>query len=181
MQMLEITNTEQLWGWLADNHSLGQSIRLVTWKAQHPDKYVGREEVLDALIAHGWIDGRRFVVDENRTAQLITARQQQAWSKSYKDRVARLRSEGRMHPAGEARVAQGQASGLWNLFDDVDALLVPDDLAVVLDTQLWDELAPSYRRNVLRWIQLAKSQKTRAARIALTQEATRNGVRLKQM
>jgi uncharacterized protein YdeI (YjbR/CyaY-like superfamily) len=181
MQIFEITNAEQLWEWLSDNHSFGQSIHLVTWKANHPDKYVGREEVLDALIAHGWIDGRRFVVDGNRTAQLITARQQQAWSKSYKDRVARLRSEGRMHPAGEERVAEGQASGLWNFFDDVDALMVPEDLAVVLDVCLWDELAPSYRRNVLRWIKLAKSQKTRAARIAMTEEATRNGVRLKQM
>jgi uncharacterized protein YdeI (YjbR/CyaY-like superfamily) len=86
-----------------------------------------------------------------------------------------------MHPAGEERVAEGQASGLWNFFDDVDALMVPEDLAVVLDVCLWDELAPSYRRNVLRWIKLAKSQKTRAARIAMTEEATRNGVRLKQM
>ena len=181
MQTLEITNANQLWEWLSNNHLLGQSIRLVTWKAQHPDKYVGREEVLDALIAHGWIDGRRFVVDENRTAQLITARQQQAWSKSYKDRVVRLRSEGRMHPAGEERVAEGQASGLWDFFDDVDALIVPEDLAVVLDIHLWDELAPSYRRNILRWIKLAKSQATRSARIEMAQEATRNSVRLKQM
>jgi hypothetical protein len=49
MQTLEITNANQLWEWLSNNHSLGQSIRLVTWKAQHPDKYVGREEVLDEL------------------------------------------------------------------------------------------------------------------------------------
>lgn len=181
MKTLEITHADQLWKWLSDNHALEQSIRLVTWKAKHPEKYVGREEVLDALIAHGWIDGRRFVVDESRTAQLITPRQQQAWSKSYKDRVIRLRSENRMHPAGEKRVEEGQASGLWDFFADVDALIVPHDLAVGLDIQLWNELAPSYRRNVLRWIKTAKSQETRAARISKTQDATRHGERLKQM
>lgn len=181
METLEVTASEQLWSWLADNHAMQQSIRLITWKAAHRDKYVGREEVLDALIAHGWIDGRRFVVDEDRTAQLIAPRKQQAWSKTYKDRVRRLRAEERMHPAGEAAVAESLASGLWNFFDDVDALLVPEDLSAALDHDKWDNLAPSYRRNVLRWIKLAKTPPTRRKRIELAVEATRQNKKLPQM
>ena len=166
---------------LAEHHASDESIRLITWKAVHPDNYVGREEVLDALIAHGWIDGRRFVVDDDRTAQLITRRKQQAWSKTYKDRVERLRREGRMHPAGEAMVEMGKASGLWSFFDDVDALIVPQDLAQDLDQALWDAFAPSYRRNVLRWIKIAKTPATRATRIAKVVEATRDNRKLPQM
>ena len=181
MEDFEITSTEQLWTWLAEHNGSDKSIRLITWKAAHPDKYVSREEVLDALIAHGWIDGRRFVVDEDRTAQLITRRKQQAWSKSYKDRVERLRQNGRMHPSGEKMVAQGKASGLWTFFDDVDALIVPEDLSAVLDHAIWDEFAPSYRRNVLRWIKLAKTAETRRKRIAAVTEATRENRRIPQM
>ena len=181
MRDLEITSSAQFWDWLAENHALGDSIRLITWKAATPDKYVGREDVLDALIAHGWIDGRRFVVDDDRTAQLITRRKQQAWSKTYKDRVARLRREGRMHAAGEDMVAQGQASGLWTFFDDVDALIVPTDLSTHLDQAIWDAFAPSYRRNVLRWIKLAKTAPTRSKRIAKVVEATRSNQKLPQM
>ena len=166
---------------LAEHHASDESIRLITWKAVHPDNYVGREEVLDALIAHGWIDGRRFVVDDDRTAQLITRRKEQAWSKTYKDRVERLRREGRMHPAGEAMVEMGKASGLWSFFDDVDALIVPQDLAQDLDQALWDAFAPSYRRNVLRWIKIAKTPATRATRIAKVVEATRDNRKLPQM
>ena len=156
-------------------------MRLITWKAAHPSKYVGSEAVLDALIAHGWIDGRRFVVDADRTAQLIAPRKQQAWSESYKDRAMRLRRAGQMHPAGEAAVTAGQASGLWDFFADVDALIVPDDLAALLDLTAWDTMAPSYRRNVLRWIKLAKTSETRKKRIEKTCDATAKGEKIPQM
>ncbi|MEM8980627.1 MAG: YdeI/OmpD-associated family protein [Pseudomonadota bacterium] len=181
MKDLEITSSAELWSWLGENHASEESIRLITWKAANPEKYVGREDVLDALLAHGWIDGRRFVVDEDRTAQLITRRKQQAWSKTYKDRVARLRREGRMHPTGEAMVDAGQKSGQWTFFDDVDALIVPQDLEVDLDKERWNAFAPSYQRNVLRWIKLAKTAATRSKRIAAVVDATRYNRKLPQM
>ncbi|MBN2761303.1 MAG: YdeI/OmpD-associated family protein [Rhodobacteraceae bacterium] len=180
-ETLEITSANALWDWLRQNHATSQGVRLITWKTAHPAKYVSREEVLDALLAHGWIDGRRFVVDQDRTAQLITPRKQQAWSDSYKTRVARLRAEGRMHPAGEAAVQHAAAAGLWDFFADVDRLDVPADLAAVLDMAAWDALPPSYRRNVLRWIKLAKAAPTRAKRISATAQATAKGQRLPQM
>ncbi|MDW4497152.1 YdeI/OmpD-associated family protein [Sulfitobacter sp. D35] len=181
MRTLEIIASEQLWSWLAENHRTRESVRLVTWKAAHRDKFVGREDVLDALIAHGWIDGRRFVVDDDRTAQLISPRKQQAWSKTYKERAERLRREGRMHEAGEAAIEQGRASGLWDFYDDVDALIVPDDLASAVELEKWEALAPSYRRNVLRWIKLAKTPATRSKRIDTVAAATREQRKLPQM
>lgn len=181
MSALEITSPQQLWSWLAENQDTPESIRLVTWKAAHRDKYVGREEVLDALVAHGWIDGRRFVVDGDRTAQLIAPRKQQAWSKTYKDRAERLEREGRMHASGAASVKEGRASGLWNFFDDVDALVVPDDLAAILDFGKWEALAPSYGRNVLRWIKIAKTDETRSKRVTSAAVATSEHRKIPQM
>lgn len=181
MDTFEITSIEELWDWLGEHHGSQDSIQLITWKAAHRNKYVGREEVLDALIAHGWIDGRRFVVDGDRTAQLISPRKQQAWSKSYKDRAERLQQEGRMHVAGAASVEQGRASGLWGFFNDVDALVVPDDLAELLDVEKWESFAPSYRRNVLRWIKLAKTSATRANRLDAVAAATRELRKIPQM
>ncbi len=181
MDEIEITDKQALWDWLEDNHAVATSMRLVTWKAAHRKKYVGREDVLDALIAFGWIDGRRFVVDAEKTAQLISQRKQQAWSQSYKDRVDRLRREGLMRPAGEAAVARGKASGLWDFFADVDALIVPDDLKERINLQKWDALAPSYRRNVLRWIKLAKTATTRGKRVSEAVSATDRGEKIPQM
>lgn len=176
---VEIASEQALWDWLSVNHAQEESVWLVTWKAQHADRYVSREAVLDALIAHGWIDGRRLKLDEARTMQLIAPRKQQAWAQSYKDRAARLEAEGRMHAAGHASVAVGKASGKWNDTDPVDALVDPDDLTQALDQQQardwWQSASPSYRRNILRWIAAAKQPTTRAKRITIAVNSAAKG------
>jgi uncharacterized protein YdeI (YjbR/CyaY-like superfamily) len=168
-ERVEIASEHELWDWLGQNHHRPDSVWLVTWKAVHPDRHISRDAVLDTLIAHGWIDGRRLKLDESRTMQLISPRRQQAWAQSYKLRAARLEAEGRMHAAGHAAVAAGKQSGRWHESDPVDALMVPDDLAGALAAQgatdWWQAAAPSYRRNILRWIAAAKRPETRTARI----------------
>ena len=154
----------------------------MTWK-KGDARYLSRDAVLDALLAWGWIDGRRKVLDATRTMQLIGPRRQQAWAQSYKDRAQQLEREGRMQAPGRAAVAAGKTSGLWNFFADVDALILPEDLAVALADHraLWDGLPPSYRRNVLRWIKLSKTEATRSRRIAQVAEACAAGKRVPQM
>lgn len=167
---IEVQAEAELWAWLGAHHAQAASVWLVTWKAAHPDRYVPREAVLDALIAHGWIDGRRLRLDEDRTMQLIGPRKQQSWAASYKARAERLIAEGRMQPAGLAALRAGQASGLWHVSDPIDALHDPEDLTAALEAGggagWWAGAAPSYRRNVLRWIAAAKGAKTRARRVA---------------
>lgn len=169
LDSVEITEPGQLWDWLAEYHG-GPSIWLTTWKAAHRDKYVSREEVLDALVAYGWIDGRRLKLDDDRTMQLIAPRKQQAWARTYKARADRLIAEGRMQAPGLASVEAGKASGQWTWSDPVDDLVVPEDLRAALDAAMasawFDQAAPSYRRNVLRYLANAKREATRAKRIA---------------
>jgi uncharacterized protein YdeI (YjbR/CyaY-like superfamily) len=170
-ERVEVRSEAQLWDWLRENHSQAESVWLVTWKAAHRDRYVSRDAVLDALTAHGWIDGRRLKLDAERTMQLISRRRQQVWAGSYKARAARLREEGRMHPAGLAALRDGQAGDLWHVSEPIDQLKEPADLGKALDAigaaDWWRSAAPSYRRNVLRWIASAKRPETRARRIEI--------------
>ena len=71
-----ISSENELWEWLDMNHASEQSFLLVTWKKTNTDKYVSRDVVLDALLAYGWIDGRRYALDKDRTMQLICKRKQ---------------------------------------------------------------------------------------------------------
>lgn len=172
---VHIAAPEQLWDWLSVNHAQEQSVWLVTWKKETPEKYVSREQVLDALIAYGWIDGIRRKRDDGKTMQLIGPRQQNVWAKTYKDRAERLEQEGRMKPAGRRAIEQAKAAGLWGAMEDVDALVVPDDLTTALKAQppanaYFEGAAPSYRRNILRWIGAAKTAPTRAKRIRIVVE-----------
>lgn len=170
IERVEVTGPQGLWDWLEKHHS-GPSVWLVTWKAAHRSKYVSRDQMLDALIAYGWIDGRRMKLDENRTMQLIAPRREQAWARTYKDRAERLIADGRMQAAGRAVLEAGKASGKWKASDPIDDLVVPNDLRAALDDAragAWfDASAPSYRRNVLRYLAGAKRPETRAKRVCV--------------
>ncbi|MEL6798534.1 MAG: YdeI/OmpD-associated family protein [Pseudomonadota bacterium] len=178
---VEVASAAELWDWLAANHGQEASVWLITWKKTHPEKYLSTGDVLDALLCFGWIDGIRRKLDDDRTMQLIAPRRVQHWSKTYKDRAARLEAEGRMTDAGRAAIAASKANGSWHFLDDVDALIVPDDLAAALTAGDWEGYAPSYRRNVLRWIKLAKTPGTRAKRVAEAAAATSDGRKIPQM
>lgn len=180
---VEVRSAEELRNWLAAHHAQAESVWLVTWKKAPGAPYVSIAQVLDELIAFGWIDGLRRKLDEARTMQLISPRRQQAWAQTYKDRAARLETEGRMHPAGLAAIAAAKAAGRWDETAAVDALEVPDDLAAALGDHgdTFDALAPSYRRNVLRWLHGAKRPETRAARIARILDSVARGEKLPQL
>lgn len=85
-----------------------------------------------------------------------------------------------MAAPGRAAIERAKALGLWDAYVQIDALTVPDDLRAAPSAQPpaehnFEAAAPSYRRNVLRWIAAAKKPKTRARRIAeLASQAASN-------
>ncbi len=169
-KQVEVTSVQQLRTWLEENHSQENSIWLVTYKKHLPDKYVSVSEILDELLCFGWIDGVRRKLDADRTMQLIAPRKTQHWAKSYKERAAKLIKEGKMQPNGEQAIANSKKLGLWDFMDDVDALIQPDDLVEAFKgypqaAENFEAFAQSSRRNMLRWIKLAKRPETRSKRI----------------
>lgn len=127
-EKIEIASQEELRQWLLEHHQEVASYWLVSYKkGQGP--YVSREEVLDELIAFGWIDGIRRKLDDRKTMQLISPRKSQHWAATYKERAQRLIESGQMHESGLQSIAHSKAVGLWNFMDDVDQLLIPKDLA----------------------------------------------------
>lgn len=183
-EKVEVQSPEDLWAWMAAHYDQDEAIWLVTWKAIHRDKYVSRDQVLDVLIAYGWVDGRRMKLDDDRTMQLLAPRKEQAWAQTYKDRADRLEAEGLMQDPGRAAIAHSKRSGKWNAMEDVDALEEPDDLVAALQQRhaksWWDNSAPSYRRNILRWIAGAKQDETRAKRIETASDHAARGEKVPQ-
>ena len=185
-EKVEIASLAELHAWLGANHASERSFWIVRYTSNVPDRFVDRLDVLDELICFGWIDGLARKLDDQRTMQLISRRRQQAWAQSYKDRAKRLEAEGRMQPPGRAAIEASKALGSWDLYASVDALELPDDLKAALAINSAAEAfflasAPSYRRNVLRWIFQAKTTPTRDRRIAATIEASAAGRKIPQM
>lgn len=185
-EKVQIDSRVSLREWLERNHERTDSVWLVTWKKHTGSKYVSTSEILDELLCFGWIDGIRRKLDADRTMQLVSQRKVQHWAKSYQDRAARLIAGGLMQPSGLAKIEEAKASNRWDEMSEVDALRVPDDLRSALDASPpagtnFDSSAPSYRRNVLRWIKLAKKPETRSRRITSAVEYAFRNDRMPQM
>ncbi len=182
-KQVEIKSSTELRTWLVSNHAQEESVWLVTYKKSMKDYYVSRDEVLDELICFGWIDGIRCKLDETKTMQLISPRKVQHWAKSYKERASKLIEQERMQQPGLDSIKRGKESGLWNFMDDVDNLIIPDDLMKALSKlngakEFFISINDSSKRFVLRWLKLAKTQKTRDSRIQKLVQLSAKGEKL---
>jgi uncharacterized protein YdeI (YjbR/CyaY-like superfamily) len=181
---VEISSATQLRDWLLQNHTQQESIWLVTYKKEIKDKYVSVQEILDELLCFGWIDGVRRKLDEQKTMQLISPRRVQHWTKTYKDRYAKLEKQGLIMEAGKQSVLVSKQKGLWDFMDDVDALIKPKDFIKCLEDhppalQNFDAINTSSKRFMLRYIKIAKTATTRAKRIIEVSLLAKDGKKLK--
>jgi uncharacterized protein YdeI (YjbR/CyaY-like superfamily) len=89
--------------WLAANHSTSPGIWLVfDKKASRADRLAYADAVEEGL-CFGWIDSTVRTLDDARYLQLFTPRKAKStWSRSNKERVERLISQGLMAEAGLA-------------------------------------------------------------------------------
>ncbi|MEL7331655.1 MAG: YdeI/OmpD-associated family protein [Cyanobacteria bacterium J06560_2] len=173
LENVEVASTQALRQWFEAHHAQPESIWLITYKKNVPSKYVSVKQVLDEVLCFGWMDGRRMKLDDERTMQLLSPRKTQHWSKTYKDRVAELEKAGRMHEAGREAIARSKENGMWDFLNDVDALIKPDDLIAALKAhppalENYETFPDSAKRDILRWIKVAKKPETRAKRILKT-------------
>jgi len=184
-QQVEITSIKELRTWLMKNYTQTESVWLVTYKKSVPDKYVARTDVIDQLLCFGWVDGILRALDEEKTMHFVSPRQTQHWTRMYKMRYEKLLKDGQVHQSGKAAVAKSIELRLYDFMDDVDDLIIPDDLSSSLlatnATALFQHLNDSYKRNLLRYIKLAKTDGTRTKRIEKIVDYTARGERIKNM
>lgn len=177
----------QAWtDWLAANHARATGVWLVTWKKATGHQAFPYEQAVTEALRFGWIDSVARGLDERRSMLWYAPRRPgSGWSRSNKQRIARLEAEDRLHPAGRAVVEAARADGSWSLLDAVEDLVVPDDLAAAFDAhpgsrEQWDAFPRSVRRALLEWIVQAKRPATRAKRIAEAASEAAHGRRANQ-
>lgn len=180
LERVEVTSLAELRRWFELNHDRQESIWLVTYKKAIPEKYLPNTDVVDTCVCFGWMDGRKMKLDEHRTMQLLSPRKTKHWAGTYKERYFRLLQEGLMHESGLKEAQDAQESGGWEEMTQVDALLLPEDLRAELELhppakENYEAFPDSAKRDILRWIHLAKRPETRRKRIIETaQKACRN-------
>ena len=164
--------TAQEWSdWLEQNHDRVPGVWLVTPRRATAPRTVDYDTAVVEALRFGWVDATVRTIDEHRAMQWFAPRKPTSgWASSNKKRIERLRSEGRLEPAGERVVRVAQENGTWTMYDDVEALVVPPDLEAALGErpgarEAWDGFSPSARRLMLAWVVHAKRPETREKRI----------------
>ena len=143
--------------WLGEHGEHEDEIWVGLWKQATGKPSLSWAESVDEALCHGWIDGIRQTVDDDRYRIRFTpSRSRSRWSAKNLARAAELEALGRMRPAGtavlEARMAGSDA--------DVDERASQAQLSEVYQQEFrrspsaWTFFAaqpPGYRRKATQW------------------------------
>jgi len=170
-ERVEVASRADWRAWLETNHRRTDGVWLVSHKKHHP-LYLAWEDIVREALCFGWIDGQAKRLDADRTMRYVSPRKPGSpWSALNKRHIAELEECGAMRPAGREKIEAAKQDGSWTLLDDVEALIVPDDMAEALASTPgarpnYDAFVPSAKRGLLWWVKSARTPATRAARIA---------------
>jgi uncharacterized protein YdeI (YjbR/CyaY-like superfamily) len=158
--------------WLVTNNDAVRGVWVVSWRKASGRDPVAYADLVEEAICFGWIDSTVNILDDDRGLQLMTPRKPRSgWTRLNRRRVAALEEQGRMTDSGRRAVEIARANGSWTIYDPVEDLLEPDDLARALDASpaartAWDGFPPSARKQMLWSIISSARPDTRARRIA---------------
>lgn len=158
--------------WLATHHASEVAVWLVYHKKQSPGTGISYAEAVEEALCFGWIDSRAQPLDAHTYRQFFSRRKPgSTWSAVNKARVERLQATGQLAPAGLAAIELARQNGSWALLDEVEALVVPPDLAAALAGQpvaqaYFERLSKSAKKMVLLRLMQARQPATRQRRVA---------------
>lgn len=177
-----VSTAAELRAWLVEHHDSSSGVWLLRPRPAPGRTVPSYDELIEELLAFGWIDGQAATLDQDTAMLWVTRRRPgSGWSRLSKERVARVQASGRMEPAGAAVIAAAQADGSWTLLDEVEALVVPPDLEAALAArpgarEHWDAFTPGARKVLLASIVTARRPATRAARVEEAARSAERGV-----
>jgi uncharacterized protein YdeI (YjbR/CyaY-like superfamily) len=166
LKTLELPSRRHWRAWLKKHHTSSPGIWLVFYKAHTGKKSIPHEDAVREALCFGWIDSLVKRLDEDRYAIKVTPRKPTSkWSNLNRKRWRELKDAGLLTPAGLAAAPTNNSYAARPVIPEL-----PDYIAKALkgNPRAWEffqQLAPTYRRNFVVWIHVAKRPHTRARRI----------------
>jgi uncharacterized protein YdeI (YjbR/CyaY-like superfamily) len=185
---MELTHTFQAadresWrGWLEAHHSDEKEVWLIYFKAHTGRACISYEESVEEALCFGWVDSMIQKIDEERYARKFTPRRvDSAWSETNKRRAAKVIAEGRMTPAGLAKINMPLEPATHQTASKTVEL--PNWIAEGLQTspKAWEnfsKLPPSHKKRYVGWLSSAKREETRGRNLQKAIKMLEEGKRL---
>ena len=171
--------------WLEEHHETETEVWVGYYKKATGKPTMTWSEAVDEALCFGWIDGKLQRIDEERHRQRFTPRRPRSnWSAINIAKVAELRAQGRMTPAGEAAFAarRDDRSAVYSYERRHEAAFDADQEATFRANEAawawFGDQSVSYRQMATFWVVSAKRPETRARRLASLIECSAEGRRV---
>ena len=155
--------------WLEANFESASELWLVFFKKHTGVATISYDAAVEEALCFGWIDSLIKRLDEDRFVRKFTPRSNRSkWSELNLQRVEKLKASGLMTPPGLSKIDPGvtpvvpprkRPLEVPPYFQEALAQNEPARL-------FFDELAPTYRRHFVLWVDSAKREETRRKRLA---------------
>ena len=170
-ELLYFKNAQEWREWLHDNHHSSKGVHLIFYRVASNKESMRWEEAVQVAICYGWIDSTVKKLDDERRRQMFTPRKDKSvWSKLNKTYIEKLIADDLMHESGLKKIEIARQNGSWTTLDAVENLEMPVDLVLAFGKNKkaltnYNSYSPSYRKSYLYWLNQAKREETRKARI----------------
>jgi uncharacterized protein YdeI (YjbR/CyaY-like superfamily) len=167
LRTLDVRSRQQWRDWLQEHHHSQSEIWLVFYKRHAARKSIRYDDALDEALCFGWIDSLVKRLDEDRYARKFTPRKPDSrWSTVNRRRYSDLKARGLLAAPGLERAPTSRSGDaprrrLWALPSYIEKGLKANARA----WEYFEQLAPSYRRAYIGWIDSAKREETKAKRL----------------
>ena len=175
----------ELRAWLEEHHATASELWVGYYKKSTGRRALTWSQVVDEALCFGWIDGKAQGIDEHRYRQRLTPRRPNSnWSAVNVAKVAELRAQGRMTPAGEAAFAarREDKTAVYSYERRHEAAFdAEQEAAFRANATAWEWFGaqpPSYRTMATFWVVSAKRPETRARRLTTLIECSSEGRRV---
>lgn len=166
-ERLEAKSRGEWRAWLEKHHDSVSHIWLVFHKKHTGAASLSYDDAVEEALCFGWIDSVIRRLDDARYMRKFTPRKADSnWSTINRKRYADLKKRGLLAEPGKKRPPTGKSGdeprpSVSELPPDIEKALKGNKQAWKTFTQL----APSYQRQYIGWIDSAKKEETRQRRL----------------
>jgi uncharacterized protein YdeI (YjbR/CyaY-like superfamily) len=167
LRTLEVRSRRQWRSWLRQHHDSETEIWLVFHKCHTAEKSIKYNDAVEEALCFGWIDSIVRRLDDDRYARKFTRRKPSSrWSTINRQRYADLKRRRLLAGPGLKRPPTGLSGDAPRRSVSVIPTYIEKQLKA--DERAWsyfEQLAPSYRRAYIGWIDSAKRDETKEKRL----------------
>ncbi len=182
LPIISFASTKEWRAWLVKNYDNSSGIWLKFAKKASGISSVTYDEALHVALCFGWIDGQGRKFDDKYWLVKFTQRGPKSiWSKRNCEIATKLIADGKMQPAGLAKVEAAKKDGRWQAaYDSQKNMTVPEDFLKQLSknkkAKAFFESLNKANTYAIAWrLQTAKKPETREKRMKAILETLAKG------